>query len=135
MASLYVLFQTLQHSDSEKLCEGGGVVPLPGKGGGKTGAVSCSLCGWVLVRVWAIPSLNSMQDEVMIYEKGADLSLVLGEKVVGQCLALSWYRGSGLNYIAASFSSVWSPSGTQGFWAFSLSQGRVGTQVPDHWGQ
>ena len=78
--------------------------PSLGREEGKLGLLAAA-CGDGSVRVWAIPSLNSMQDEGMIYEKEADMSLVLWEKVVGQCLALSWYRGSGHNYIAASFSS------------------------------
>ena len=56
-----------------------------------------------------------MQDLGRIYyQRKVDLSLELEE--VGQCLALSWYRGPGHNHIAASFSSglvsIWDLSTT-----------------------
>ena len=56
---------------------------------GRLGLLAAA-CGDRSVRAWAIPSLNSMRDEGLIYEKEADMSLVLGEEVVEQCMALSW---------------------------------------------
>ena len=63
--------------------------PSLGREEGRLGLLAAA-CGDGSVRVWAIPCLNSIQDEGMIYEKEADMSLVLGEEVVEQCMALSW---------------------------------------------
>jgi hypothetical protein len=82
-------------------------------GGGERGGWVCwelrllgAACGDGTVRVWAIPTMDTVQEEGRIYQKEAYMSLVCGEEEkVGECLSLSWYRGPGHNHIAASFSS------------------------------
>jgi hypothetical protein len=77
--------------------------PSLGNQEGRMGLLAAA-CGDGTVRVWAIPCLESIKEEALMFVREADISLVCGEKV-GQCLALSWYKGPGHNYIAASFSS------------------------------
>jgi len=77
--------------------------PSLGRELGRQGLIAAA-CGDGSVRLWTIPSLDSVKGEGMMYVREPDMSLVCGEKI-GQCLALSWYRGPGHNYIAASYSS------------------------------
>jgi len=78
--------------------------PSLGRDLGRLGLIGAA-CGDGSVRVWTIPSLDKVQEDGVLYIREADMSLVCGEEKVGQCLTLSWYKGPGHNYIAASFSS------------------------------
>ena len=61
------------------------------------------------VRVWAVPHLE--RGEGQLYSSSPQLTLRWGEEEAGQCLSVSWYRGPGHHYLAATSSqglaSVW----------------------------
>ena len=61
-------------------------------------------CSDGTVRVWRVPDMASLEPG-MVYSGAADLSLLPGDPDVGQCVAVSWYRGPGHEYLAASFVS------------------------------
>ena len=90
--------------------------PSGGKLNGRMGLLAAA-CGDGSVRLWAIPSLDSVREEGRIFQREADQTLSCGEgEKVGLCLAVSWYRGPGHNHIAACFSSglvsIWDLSTT-----------------------
>merc|ERR1719357_662486 len=60
-------------------------------------------CGDGSVRIWALPTPEKIRERRFLL-KEADLTLESGDEA-GQCLCVSWYRGPGHDYIAASFSS------------------------------
>merc|ERR1719318_602832 len=105
--------------------------PSGGRGENRLGLLAAA-CSDGTVRVWAIPSLDMMQDQGMIYQKEADLSLVLDqeEEEVGQCLSMSWYRGPGHNHIADMVGTC-----RECHQPLSLPWGGGQSQVPGYWGQ